>query len=112
MATPQKVRTFCPHCRARYEVPAVSVGHTARCVRCKQPFDITVNTPKPSPPTEEEILRWLNEGMEDYDVPKPPSGGATRRATPMRSDRVATPPANDAVAPSRMDVKVIPRIAS
>jgi predicted Zn finger-like uncharacterized protein len=73
-----KIETRCPACQARYRVPASSVGHHARCSRCRNSFLVNQAAPKraPSgpghPPTEDDILGWLNEGVDDeFLAPRP-----------------------------------------
>ena len=73
-----KIETQCPACQARYRVPGFSVGHHARCAKCRNSFLVTEiaarrNTPGPGrPPTEDDILGWLNEGAdEEFIAPRP-----------------------------------------
>src|SRR5690606_24553935 len=67
MSAKTTVRTRCPECRRKYEVPATSVGHRARCPNCHTVFRIPVPQ-KPAAPTEDDILAWLTEGEPESDV--------------------------------------------
>lgn len=66
-----KIETRCPACGAKYRVPAASEGHHARCPKCRMKFLVAEVERKqglvdrPYPPTEDDILRWLNEGSDD-----------------------------------------------
>ncbi len=73
-----KIETRCPVCQARYRVPAASAGHRARCVKCRTTFRVpqiqSAQPPvdRPRAPSEEDILRWLNEGSDEEIVaPRP-----------------------------------------
>ncbi len=57
-----KIRTQCPACRSKYSVPQTFVGHHARCAKCQIRFIVKVQN---SHPTEDDILRWLNESVEE-----------------------------------------------
>ena len=61
---PVKIWTQCPVCRAKYTVLLVAVGHHARCKNCSTRFRVEEHNPHP---TEEDILRWLNETGEDNE---------------------------------------------
>jgi len=58
------IMTRCPTCRGTYTVPAAAAGHRATCAKCKSVFRVTEYNPHP---TEDDIIRWLNEGMEEYE---------------------------------------------
>ncbi|HOW70697.1 MAG TPA: hypothetical protein PKY77_08855 [Phycisphaerae bacterium] len=58
------ITTRCPTCRGTYTVPPTAVGHRATCSKCKSVFRVSEYNPHP---TEDDILRWLNEGMEEYE---------------------------------------------
>lgn len=62
-----KITTRCPVCEARYHVPAGSIGHKARCAKCQSTFQVAEIklVTEPRVPTEDDILRWLNEGLDD-----------------------------------------------
>lgn len=73
-----KIETRCPACGTRYRVPASGIGHRARCAGCGGSFRVAPAAfqPRPGdfrhPPTEDDILRWLNEGLdEDYQAARP-----------------------------------------
>ena len=73
-----KIETRCPACDARYRVPASSIGHRARCARCGTSFRVAqiASQRRPvdlrHPPTEDDILSWLNEGSdEEFLAPRP-----------------------------------------
>ncbi len=73
-----RIETQCPACQARYRVPGSSVGHHARCAKCRNSFLVTLmaakrGIPGPGrPPTEDDILAWLNEGAdEEFIAPRP-----------------------------------------
>ena len=69
MDTTEKIRTRCPICRSKYMVPATLIGHHARCAKCKATFLVAEHNHHP---TEEDILRWLNEDIEEYEfAPRP-----------------------------------------
>ncbi len=72
MATEVKIKTRCPHCHTKYLVPSGALGHAARCARCQQSFRVAPYEAKTSPPTEDDILRWLNEGLDEYELAAPP----------------------------------------
>lgn len=60
------ITTRCPTCHARYQVPLQAVNHRANCPKCHTIFRVTEYVQHP---TEDDILRWLNEGMEEYEFP-------------------------------------------
>jgi len=62
--TSLNIRTRCPICRAKYTVPKKSVGHHARCLKCKTRFVVQEYNHHP---TEEDILRWLNEDPKENE---------------------------------------------
>jgi predicted Zn finger-like uncharacterized protein len=63
-----KIKTACPVCGAKYKVAESKVGHAARCSRCKTKFRVIEYTHRHKHrPTEEDILKWLNEGTEEPD---------------------------------------------
>ncbi len=66
MAAEVKIKTRCTHCRTKYLVPSEALGQAARCARCGRSFRVAHYQPQASPPTEDDILRWLSEGMEEY----------------------------------------------
>ena len=88
-----KVKTRCPLCAAQYDVRTSAVGHRARCAKCNAVFRVaplqstqanetgppnhthqaTINDrPQNEPPkrfpTEEDVLRWLNEADNEDEV--------------------------------------------
>lgn len=66
MTTEANVKTRCPICSAKYRVPSSAVGHRAQCSQCKATFRVhEVESSRLHPPTEEDILAWLNEGRDD-----------------------------------------------
>jgi predicted Zn finger-like uncharacterized protein len=74
----RKIEARCPACDARYRVPSSGVGHRARCSKCHTTFRVAVpdrrsHTPgQHRPPTEDDILAWLNEGVdEEFIAPRP-----------------------------------------
>jgi len=69
MATTERIKTRCPICRSKYMVPKALIGHRARCTRCKTTFRVAEHNHHP---TEDDILRWLNEDMEEYEFAKQP----------------------------------------
>ena len=91
------VKTRCPACSSKYRVPPRNVGHRARCAKCKTTFRV-VEIEESRRPTEEDVLRWLNEGMgEDELAPRPrviSGGGSAVEAEP------ATGPADDPSEPT------------
>jgi predicted Zn finger-like uncharacterized protein len=65
MATDTKIKTRCPNCSASYKVPAKAAGRQVKCIRCQTSFRVReLSTSKYYPPTEDDILRWLNEALE------------------------------------------------
>jgi len=94
-----KIKTRCPVCHAKYRVPSRSMGHRARCSKCSTTFRVT-ELKDTLQPTEEDILKWLNEGMDSEDVPARPrvvSGGDSHvgptpvgRPADHESERAAT----------------------
>ena len=83
--TSNKIWTRCPACRSKYLVTLEAVGHHARCKQCQARFRVEEYN---SHPTEDDILRWLSEGMEEYELSQRPqiiSGSArvTTAATPQ-----------------------------
>jgi predicted Zn finger-like uncharacterized protein len=73
-----KIETRCPACDAKYHVPASTAGHRVRCVKCQTTFRVAEQAKKQalvdrhSPPTEEDILGWLNDGSDDeFLAPRP-----------------------------------------
>ena len=76
MATKERIKTRCPLCRSKYMVPTTLVGHRARCAKCKATFRVAEHN---GHPTEDDIVRWLNEGMDEYELANRPriiSGGS------------------------------------
>ena len=67
--TPIKIWTRCPACRSMYLVILEAVGHHARCKNCQARFRVEEYNPHP---TEDDILRWLSEGMEEYELHQRP----------------------------------------
>ncbi|NLX20837.1 MAG: hypothetical protein GXY55_04080 [Phycisphaerae bacterium] len=67
MAAEVRINTRCVHCRTKYVVSGEALGQVARCARCGRSFRVAPYQPKTSPPTEDDILRWLNEGLEEYE---------------------------------------------
>jgi hypothetical protein len=82
-ATPNKIWTRCPACRCKYLVAVEAVGHHARCRKCQTRFRVEEYNPHP---TEEDILRWLNEGAEEEEVSPRPRiiSGSARMPMPRR----------------------------
>jgi hypothetical protein len=79
--TPIKIWTRCPACRSKYLVILEAVGHHARCKNCQARFRVEEYN---SHPTEDDILRWLSEGMEEYELSQRPRiiSGSARVAAP------------------------------
>ena len=67
--TPNKIWTRCTACRSKYLVIFTAIGHHARCKKCGTSFRVEEHNPHP---TEDDILRWLNEATEENDVPARP----------------------------------------
>jgi len=95
MAANDELKVRCPSCGSKYKLPADAVGRKLRCAKCHNAFRVTdpradshrlpspndkqtsapprssspQNTEKPGPakrpPTEDDILRWLNEADDD-----------------------------------------------
>ncbi|MGQ9651487.1 MAG: MJ0042-type zinc finger domain-containing protein [Phycisphaerae bacterium] len=96
-----KIETRCPACGARYRVPASGIGHRAHCAKCGDSFRVTplASQRRPAdlrhPPTEDDILRWLNEGSDDeFLAPRPrinsgrdPSHPESHEETPVERPR-------------------------
>ena len=80
MATTERIKTRCPICRSKYTVPKALIGHRARCARCKTTFRVAEHNHHP---TEDDILRWLNEDMEEYEF--------ANRPRIIRADSTSTP---------------------
>ena len=68
MASEDRISTRCPACRTRYRVPASAADRRVTCRECGLVFRVVEHTSH-GHPTEDDILRWLNEGMEDFDFP-------------------------------------------
>lgn len=73
-----KIETRCPACGAKYRVPEASEGHHARCLKCQTRFLVARPEKKQPaveqfrPPTEDDIMQWLNEGADDeFIAPRP-----------------------------------------
>lgn len=73
-----KIETRCPACGARYRVLASGIGHRAHCTKCGASFRVAQLASQRRhgdlrhPPTEDDILRWLNEGSDDeFLAPRP-----------------------------------------
>jgi len=125
------IKTRCPVCRAKYRVSTDAVGHRAHCNKCDTTFRveklITRNKHNPYIPTEEDIVKWLNEGEDKTDLAVRPRiiDGATAKpvveadkkikkdvsselpdepAAPLPADRKLKPPEADRVLqPSETD---------
>ena|SRR5687767_3048068 len=59
------VKTKCPLCEKKYNVPASSVGHRARCSACNGVFRVAQRST--GHPSEDDILRWLSEATEETE---------------------------------------------
>ena len=69
-----KIKTACPVCGAKYKVATVAVGHSARCSRCNTKFRVSEYAGiSKHAPSEEDILKWLNEEMDEAEFLAPPS---------------------------------------
>ncbi len=79
---PIKIWTRCPRCRSKYSVAPKAVGHHARCRKCNTPFLVVEYNPHPS---EDDILRWLNEVPDEPELSAYPRviSGPQRGATPI-----------------------------
>ena len=88
--TPIKIWTRCPACRSQYLVIHEAVGHHARCKHCQARFRVEEYNPHP---TEDDILRWLSEGMDEYESHRRPRiiSGSARVAAPAIPQNVARP---------------------
>jgi len=85
MSAAMKIKTQCPVCKARFRVPARAVRHRARCSKCGAVFRV-VEVKRPRVPTEEDIVQWLNEDLEEGDAPVSPrilSGGRDQARVPV-----------------------------
>jgi len=63
--------TTCPTCKSKYRVPEWSVGHSAHCNKCNTRFTIAEYIHRSKgyyPHTDDEILSWLNEGIDEDDL--------------------------------------------
>lgn len=108
MSAKPTIQTQCPMCRKKYEVPAVSVGHRARCTGCKAVFKVTERYRHP---TEDDILRWLSE-VEDPDFVDPPVviGRRTESSDVSVAEQAppaATPISSDAAPQRKAQVRVL-----
>lgn len=83
---PVKIWTRCPVCRVKYTVLLEAVGHHARCQKCSTRFRVEEHNPHP---TEDDILRWLNDAGEDNEREPYPRiiTGSQRRTGPGSSAR-------------------------
>jgi predicted Zn finger-like uncharacterized protein len=88
----RKIDTRCPACDTRYRVPSSSLGHRARCVKCRAAVRVSQdhradhNSSRHHSPTEEDILKWLNEGAdEEFIAPRPRIVGGGKTATGHRA---------------------------
>ncbi|UCD30314.1 MAG: hypothetical protein JSV03_07560 [Planctomycetota bacterium] len=76
MSANNKIKTRCPVCNAKYRVPVSVAGHRAHCGKCDTTFRVAkLDPPKPESsyiPTEDDILKWLNEDRDEYDMPVRP----------------------------------------
>ncbi len=61
-----QIKCRCPQCGTHYRVPASVEGHRARCRTCGRVFSVAGKTS--GPPTEDDILRWLQEAEERDDT--------------------------------------------
>lgn len=102
-----KIKTRCPQCRAKYRVPVRSLGHRARCVKCNTVFRVRAEVAAKPVPSEDDILRWLNEDNDDEFL-----GARPRLVAPPAGDSGAPPePADDTpqVQPTDSHDRIIPR---
>jgi len=84
---PNKIWTRCPVCRSKYQVGAEAAGHHARCKKCNTRFRVQEYS---THPTEDDILRWLNEGSEESEtIPHPRIISGTQRRDPPMAMQVA-----------------------
>jgi len=103
MSATGTLKIACPGCRAKYRISSEFIGKKLRCKKCQQAFRVKGPgaTPAPQgpqtrassqeqpkifhPPTEDDIYRWLMEGM-DEDVPaRPRIANAAPRAAESTS---------------------------
>ena len=68
MSKPAVIQTQCPACQKSYSLPATASGQRARCAACGSVFTVEERFRLP---TEDDILRWLNEAEEPDVVPPP-----------------------------------------
>jgi hypothetical protein len=68
MSKPAVIQTHCPACEKSYSLPQTSAGHRARCAACQTVFTVEERFRFP---TEDDILRWLNEAEEPDILPQP-----------------------------------------
>lgn len=117
MSSAASLKTRCPVCSKKYEVPVSAAGHKARCTDCQTVFRVpsppvsrldesmppasvttvsSVQNREPSngrhagPPTEEDIVRWLSEGAETEMDDTTPQPRVVRQSVPV-SQRPGAP---------------------
>lgn len=89
MSAAVNIKTQCPTCWAKYKVNARAFGRRARCPKCQSAFRVGE---KIRPPTEDDILRWLYEGMEEDDLPVRPRMKAEMPSVSAESPDEQDPP--------------------
>jgi hypothetical protein len=94
-----KIRTHCPACRSKYSVPKAFVGHHARCAKCQSRFIVKAQN---SHPTEDDILRWLNENVEEGEHAYAPRIVTSRPQSAQSADAPRSPSAPSAEMPERL----------
>ena len=65
------IKTRCPACHTSYRVPPSSIGHRARCAKCHEMFRVADTTQRHWP-SEDDIVNWLNEGLDEESLASRP----------------------------------------
>jgi hypothetical protein len=95
MSTKAQIKTRCPVCGKVYKVPVSAGGHRAKCGECDTVFRVPTQKPElaknpvassspPGHPTEDDILNWLNEGLDEDDRPVRPQMREERKTAMQR----------------------------
>lgn len=99
MSATNTIKVRCPGCRAKYRIAAGAAGKKLRCSKCSQVFrisspaspaaakpDVVEWKHPPGIPTEDDICRWLMEGI-DEDIPARPRIANVPQSSPVSRER-------------------------
>jgi predicted Zn finger-like uncharacterized protein len=96
MATEMKIKARCPKCSASYKVPSKAVGRQVKCLKCRSSFRVRETSSQLHPPTEDDILRWLNDALaEDERLDTRPWHGEEKPRQNLKPRKNPNNPGNE-----------------